>query len=147
MRLPVSGRNVLRALIVAALAAHWAGAAAAAEPRRKVSPAVGHNEVVVANNQDLRDQIRDCWNVTAMTQREDFDVHVVVKLRPDGTVQTARVVGPLTITNDPFRRSVAQSARHALLTSRCNPLRVPDGAAGKEGRITLTFNPAAIFGP
>lgn len=147
MRMPVSGRDFLRALIVAALAVHWAGAAAAAEPRRKVPPSIGHNEVVVAKNEDLRDQIRKCWNVPAMTQREDFEVHVIVELRPDRTVRTARVAGTQFLTADPHRRSVAQSARHALLSSRCNPLRVPDGAAGKEGRVTLTFNPAAIFGP
>lgn len=140
------GRNFLRALVLAALAALWAGAAAAAEPRQKVPPAVGHNEVVVGKYEDLRDQIRGCWNVPAMTRREDFEIHVIVELRPDRTVRTARVVGTQFLTADPHRRSVAQSARHALLSSRCNPLRVPDGAAGKEGRITLTFNPAAIFG-
>ena len=140
------GTSFLRAAVVAAFAAHWTATATAAEPRRKVAPSVGHNEVVVATNADLRDQFRECWNVPAMTRREDFDVHVIVKLRPNGSVQTARVVGPLTITNDPFRRAVAQSARHALLSARCNPLRVPDDAASKERRITLTFNPAAIFG-
>lgn len=145
MRMPVIGRNFLRASVVAALAVHWAGAAAAAEPRQKVRPGVGPNEVVVGKNEELRDQFRECWNVSAMTRREDFDVHVIVELRPDRTVRTARVVGTQFLTADPHRRSVAQSARHALLSARCNPLRMPDGAAGKEGRITLTFNPSEIF--
>jgi len=142
----VTGTDFRRLAAIALLAALWVGAAAAAEPRRKVPPSIGHNEVVVAKNEDLRDQIRECWNVPAMTRREDFEVHVIVELRPDRTVRTARVVGTQFLTADPHRRAVAQSARHALLSSRCNPLRVPDGAAGKEGRITLTFNPAEIFG-
>jgi hypothetical protein len=135
-----------RAVVLALLASHWAGAAAAAEARRKVPPSVGHNEVVVANNERLRDQIRDCWNVPAMTQREDFNVHVIVELRPDRSVRNASVVGNRFLIADPHRRSVADSARGALLSARCNPLRLPDGITGKDGRVTLTFNPVAIFG-
>jgi hypothetical protein len=120
--------------------------AAAADERRAVPPSVGRNEVVVAATEGLRDQIRACWNVPAMTQREDFRVHVVVELRPDRTVRTARVVGTQFSFNDPHRRAVAQSARHAVLSSRCNPLLVPDAVADKGERITLTFNPAEIFG-
>ena len=142
----MSRRKFLFAAVTAALAIDWAGAAPAAEPRRKVPPSAGPNEIMVARNQDLRDQIRDCWNLPAMSRREDFYVHVAVRLKPNGTVHTARVVGPASLSNDPFRRSVAQSARHALMSSRCNPLRVPEGASGKEGRLTLTFNPSEIFG-
>lgn len=131
-----------------AVAALWSPAAGAGDhdQRRPASPAVGRNPVIVADTAGLSDQIRACWQVPWMTRREDFHVHVVVELRPDRTVRTARVVGTQFLIADPHRRRVAQSARHALLSSRCNPLKVPDDIADKGERITLTFNPADIFG-
>lgn len=135
----------LRNAVAAAAAALWLTAGATADERRPMSPRVGHNEIVVADEAELRAQIRYCWNVTAMTQREDFNVHVIVELRPDGTVRDASVVGTRFLAIDPYRRSVAQSARGAVMSARCNPLRLPPGSAGKGGRITLTFNPAKIF--
>ncbi len=139
-------RRLSAALALAGAAALSLAGAAAADARQKVTPKIGHNEIVVADNDELRDQIRACWNVPATTRRGDFVVHVMVELRPDGTVQNASVVGNRFSTVDPYRRAVAESARGALISARCNPLRVPDGVARKGERITLTINPAAIFG-
>ena len=46
----------------------------------------GLNELVVADIEDLRRQIRRCWKVPAVTRKEDFHIHVRIELRPDGTV-------------------------------------------------------------
>lgn len=147
----VSRRNFHLGCAAAAVAAGLAFAAAADQrqpaPRQKTPAGVGHNEIVVAKNAGLRDQFRRCWNVPAMTQREDVSIHVIVELRPNGTVRSASVVDYAFSLADPHRRAVAQSARHALLSARCNPLRVPDDVAGADERITLTFNPAEIFQP
>ncbi|HEX9703451.1 MAG TPA: hypothetical protein VGA19_11420 [Rhodospirillales bacterium] len=132
------------ALALAAAAAIGPAAAAAGD-RPKVPRSFGHNEIVVARHAALRDQIRACWPVTAMGRRQDLDIHIVVKLRRDGTVEQARVLGPASTPVDPYRRSLMQSARSALAAAACNPLRLPEGAAERDGRITLTLNPAEIF--
>ena len=106
----------------------------------------GLNELVVADVEDLRRQIRRCWKVPAVTRREDFDIHVRIELNPDGTVRTARVVGRSFIVADPFRFSVATSASKAILGRSCNPLKIPKERKKKGERITLTLNPRAIFG-
>lgn len=117
----------------------------AAEPRRKAPKSFGHNEIVVARNEALKAQIRECWNATPKVRRENLDIHVIVALRPDGTVREANVLGPASFMNDPWRRSLAESARRALVGSACNPLAVPAEWRARDQRITLTINPAAIF--
>ena len=105
----------------------------------------GLNELVVGEVDELRRQIARCWKVPVMTQRRDFDVHVRIQLRPDGTVRMARVVDYAWIIADPYRHSVAKSARRAVLNRRCNPLLIPKDRRRSGDRITLTLNPRAIF--
>lgn len=135
-RFPRSGGPLLAALLAAAPAA-WAD-------DDGFYP-FGLNELVVGEVDALRRQIARCWNVPAMTQREDFEVHVRVELRPDGTVRTARVVDYNFILADKYRFSVAQSARGALISRRCNPLKIPEERRRRGDRITLTLNPRVIF--
>lgn len=106
----------------------------------------GLNELVVADTEDLRRQIRRCWKVPAVTRKEDFDIHIRIELSPDGTVHTARVADRSGIVVDPFRFSVATSARTAVLGRSCNPLKIPQERKKDGKRITLTLNPRAIFG-
>ena len=106
----------------------------------------GLNELVVADVEGLRRQIRRCWKVPAVTRKEDFDIHIRIELNPNGTVHTARVVGRSWITADPFRFSVATSASKAILGRSCNPLKIPKERKKDGKRITLTLNPRAIFG-
>ena len=105
----------------------------------------GLNELIVGEVDELRLQIARCWKVPAITQRKDFDVHVRIQLRPNGTVRTARVVDYAWIIADPYRLSVAESARRAVLNRRCNPLLIPKDRRRSGDRITLTFNPRVIF--
>ena len=104
------------------------------------------NAVVVGEVDRLRRQIARCWKVSAVGKRDDFEVHIRVELRPDGTVKTARVAEyVIGILGNPYRRSVAKSARHAILSRRCNPLLIPKERRRPGQRITLTLNPSAIF--
>ena len=106
----------------------------------------GLDELVVGEIDRLRRQLARCWKVPAMTQRRDFDVHVRIQLRPDGTVRTARVVDYGWIIADEFRLSVAKSARRAILSRPCNPLLIPKDRRRRGNRLTLTLNPKVIFG-
>ena len=126
------------------LAAAFLLPAPGADAEEKYYP-FGLNELVVGEVDELRRQIARCWKVPAMTQRRDFDVHVRIQLRPDGTVRTARVVDYAWIIADPYRHSVAKSARRAVLNRRCNPLLIPKDRRRSGDRITLTLNPRAIF--
>jgi len=105
----------------------------------------GQNEIVVGEIDDLRRQIARCWKLSAVTQRDDFNIHIRVKFRPDTTVQTARIVDYAWIIGDPYRLSVAKSARHAILSRPCNPLLIPKDRRQSGERITLTLNPRRIF--
>ena len=141
----VRGKSVfaLFGVFLAGLSAAPAGAAGDdVRPYAKF----GLNELVVADFHDLRRQIRRCWKVPAVTRKEDFDIHVRIELRPDGTVHTARVVDRSGIVVDPFRFSVATSASKAILGRSCNPLKIPKERKKDGKRITLTLNPRAIFG-
>ena len=105
----------------------------------------GVNELVVGEVEALRRQIARCWKVPEMTKRRDFEVHVRVQLRPDGTVRTASVIDYSWIIANPYRLSVAKSARGALRSRRCNPLLIPKDRRRRGDRITLTLNPRVIF--
>jgi hypothetical protein len=107
---------------------------------------IGLNELVVAEVENLRRQIRRCWKVPAATRKEDFDIHIRIELHPDGTVHEARVVDRSSIIIDPYRFSVAKSARRAIRSRPCNPLKIPKERKIDGRRITLTLNPRAIFG-
>jgi len=73
----------LLGVFLAGLSAAPAGAAGDdAQPYAKF----GLNELVVADVEDLRRQIRRCWKVPAMTRKEDFDIHIRIELNPDGKV-------------------------------------------------------------
>ena len=127
-------------LLVAAFLLPTLGAGAADK-----SYPFGHNELVVGKIDKLRRQIARCWKVPAMTQRKDFEVHVRIQLRPNGTVRTARVIDYAWIIGDPYRFSVAKSARRAILSRPCNPLLIPKARRRRGDLITLTLNPRVIF--
>ena len=80
-----------------------------------------------------------------MTQRKNFDVHVRVEFRSNGTVRTARVVNSGWIIANEYRYSVAKSARRAILSRSCNPLLIPKDRRRRGDRLTLTLNPKVIF--
>lgn len=105
----------------------------------------GLRGLVVGEVDALRRQIVRCWNVPAVTKSKNFEVHVRVGFRGDGTVGTARVVDTAFILNDPYRFSVAKSARDALLSRRCNPLAIPKDHRRSGDRIILILNPSVIF--
>ena len=140
-------------LVAGLWAGIWAGGGAQADGwadgRGGYHGNFGFNELVVAEADPLRRQIRRCWKVGWKTKTEHLDVHIRIRLRPDGTVRTARVIDRAWILADPTRWRVARSARRAVLSRRCNPLRIPLARQRtklrKGQRITLTLNPRHIF--
>ncbi len=106
------------------------------------------NQLVVSKVDALRKQVRRCWKVPAMTKRKDVNIHIRIKLRPDRTVQDANVIEKSSAPRyllDPSYRSLANTARHAILSRACNPLRIPKEILREGKPITLTLNPLYIF--
>ena len=130
------------------VAALWAAASSPAKSDDHFSWSYGMNQLVVSQVDALRKQIRWCWKVPAMTMRKDLNIHIRIRLRPDGTVKSANVLEKSSAPRyllDPYYRSLAKTARHAILSRACNPLKIPRETLRKGKPITLTLNPLYIF--
>ncbi len=126
----------------------WAAVASTAKSDDHFSWSYGMNQLVVSDLDGLRKQIRRCWKVPSMTKRKDLNIHIRIRLRPDGTVKSANVLDKSSTPRyllDPYYRSLAETARHAILGRACNPLRIPPETLRKGKPITLTLNPLTIF--
>ena len=76
----------------------------------------------------LRQQIAGCWNIAAgARQAEALSVEIEMRMNPDATVRTARVVDGARMNSDPFFRAAAESALRALSHPDCIPLKLPVG--------------------
>lgn len=106
------------------------------------------NQLVVSQVDALRKQIRWCWKVPAMTKRKDLNIHIRIRLHPDGTVKSANVLEKASAPRyllDPYYRSLANTARHAILSRACSPLKIPLETLREGKPIMLTLNPLYIF--
>ena len=93
-----------------------------------------------------RRQIEQCWSLPAGA-RDAENIIVVIRavVNPDGRVRTAKIVDSGRLAQDPFYRSMAESARRAVLNPRCQPLRLPLEKYS-EWRVTVfRFNPKEMF--
>lgn len=93
-----------------------------------------------------RRQIEECWSLPAGA-RDAENIIVVIRavVNPDGRVRTAKIVDSGRLAQEPFYRSMAESARRAVLNPRCQPLRLPLEKYS-EWRVTVfRFNPKEMF--
>jgi hypothetical protein len=91
----------------------------------------------------LADQIAECWNVDRGMLGLDT---IVVELRVvlDGQGNVRNVVPASAIPGDPRARSVYESARRALMSPQCNPLRVPPNKYQTVMASIFRFNPRGL---
>ena len=90
----------------------------------------------------LRQQIAGCWNIAAgARQAEALSVEIEMRMNPDATVQTARVVDGTRMNSDPFFRAAAESALRALSHPDCIPLKLPVGKYEVWKSFTFNFDP------
>jgi hypothetical protein len=91
----------------------------------------------------LADQIAECWNVDrGMMNADQIVVELRVTLDSQGNVRN--VVPNGSPPADPRARSVYESARRALLSPQCNPLRVPPSKFGTVMASIFRFNPRGL---
>jgi hypothetical protein len=91
----------------------------------------------------LGEQVGECWNVDAgMLGLESIVVELRVQLDGQGNVRNVVPAG--NMPTDPRVRSVFESARRALLSPACNPLKVPADKLQTVMASTFRFNPRGL---
>ena len=91
----------------------------------------------------LAEQISECWNVDrGMLGLDQIVVELRVQLDSQGVVRNVVPSGALPA--DPRARSVYESARRALMSPQCNPLRVPPSKYGTVMASIFRFNPRGL---
>jgi hypothetical protein len=92
----------------------------------------------------LAEQIGECWSVDAgMLGLQDIVVELRVQLDGQGNVRNV-VPGDRGVPTDARGRAVYESARRALLSPQCNPLRVPADKLQTVMSSTFRFNPRGL---
>ena len=94
----------------------------------------------------IRRQIEACWNLPAGARdAQNMIVGVRTLMNPDGRVRSASIVDTARAASDPFYRSMAESARRAVLNPRCQPLRLPPEKYDEWRVMFLNFDPRGMF--
>jgi hypothetical protein len=92
----------------------------------------------------LSEQIGACWRVDAgILGLQDIAVELRVQLDGQGNVRNI-VPGDRGVPNDPRSLAVYESARLALLSPQCNPLRVPPDKHRAVMESIFRFNPRGL---
>lgn len=94
----------------------------------------------------LAAQIGQCWGVDAgILSLQDIVVELRVQLDGQGNVRNV-VPSDRGVPSDPRARAVYESARRALLSPQCNPLRVPPDRHRAVMETTFRFSPRGLVG-
>jgi outer membrane biosynthesis protein TonB len=94
----------------------------------------------------VRQQIEQCWSLPAGARgAEDMVVEIRTVVNPDGRVRMADIVDSARLSQDPFFRAMAESARRAVMNPRCQPLRLPLDKYSEWRVMVLNFDPRGMF--
>ena len=92
----------------------------------------------------LNAQFGSCWNLMAGARNaEDIVVKINLKVRPDRTVQSARVVEQFRYNQDSFYRAAADEAMRAIRHPNCEVLDLPPDKYDLWKDLIFNFNPSA----
>ncbi len=102
------------------------------------------DKLTISQEDLLRRQIEGCWNVPVGARGiQDMVVTIHILMNKDRTVKSAEIVN--ANGNDPFQRTVAESAMRAVLNPKCSPFQLPDDKYDLWNDITMSFNPKDIL--
>jgi hypothetical protein len=92
----------------------------------------------------LAEQVGECWSVDAGAPNlSEIVVELRVQLDGQGNVRNV-LPGDRGVPTEPRARAVYESARRALLSPQCNPLRVPPDKYPTIMASTFRFNPRGL---
>ena len=81
-----------------------------------------------------------CWNPPPLGG-QDLIVEIRVVMRPDGTVESARVLDEARFETDPVFRTLAESAWRAAMNPICQPFPLPADRFDAWQEMILIFDP------
>lgn len=103
-------------------------------------------QVTMTELDALRYQLSQCWNLPAGAQgAEDLRIEVRIKVNPDRTVQNVEIVDQGRYARDSFFRAGADSARRAVLSPQCSPLKLPEDKYDQWKTTVIVFDPKEMF--
>jgi hypothetical protein len=91
----------------------------------------------------LAEQIGECWNVDAGAPNLS-EIVVELRVQLDGQGNVRNVTAASGVPSDARARAVYESARRALLSPQCNPLKVPAAKLPTLMASTFRFNPRGL---
>lgn len=113
-------------------------------PRQGGGSPTGSAALTQGEIRGLADQISECWNVdSGMLGLDQIVVDLRVQLDGQGVVRN--VVPATGMPSDPRARSIYESARRALMSPQCNPLRVPPDKYQTVMASVFRFNPRGLM--
>lgn len=118
------------------------------KPREKtqIATVIG-TRLTVSEEDAVRRQIEKCWNVPIGARNpEELVVEIRIRVGRDRTVRDAIIVDSARMAGDKFFRTMAESARRAVLHDKCSPLKLPLEKYNTWKDITLTFDPSKMVG-
>lgn len=118
------------------------------KPREKtqIASVIG-TRLTVSEKDALRRQIENCWHVQIGARNpEELVVEIRIRVNRDRTVRDAVIVDTARAIADKFFRSMAESARRAVINPRCSPLALPLEKYNEWKDITMRFDPSKMVG-
>ena len=98
--------------------------------------------VSAAEMDKVRQHLASCWYLDP--HEAATAVSIEVKLLPDGTVESTRVVDADRMATDPGLRAAAKAAQRALI--KCSPLPLPRDKYEVWKSTIFRFTPSGAFG-
>lgn len=99
-------------------------------------------QLTISEEDALRRQLSQCWNVMAGAKyAEDLVVEVRAVVNPDRTVQSATILDQGRYNRDSHYRAAADAALRALRNPRCTPLQLPEDKYEQWKVTTIRFDP------
>ncbi len=112
-------------------------------PRQGGGSPTGTAALTQGEIRGLADQVAECWNVDAgMLGLQEITVELRVQLDGQGNVRNVVPAG--NAPTDPRVRAVFESAKRALLSPSCNPLKVPADKLQTVMASTFRFSPRGL---
>lgn len=113
----------------------------------KGAPAATIGPVLTASEKDvLSRHMARCWIIPAgLRDARNIRVPIKIKVAPDGTVQQAEIADKSRMGTDLAYRTAAESARRAVLDSRCSPLPIPPNKYDLFKEFIFNFDPKEMF--
>lgn len=113
-------------------------------PQGQIAPL--SNRITVSEEDALRQQLSQCWNILAGGKyAENLVVEIRLVVNPDRTVNQAVVLDRGRYNRDAAFRAAADSALRALRNPRCSPLALPPEKYEQWRNTVINFDPRDIL--